>query len=77
MGVGGDGCVCVCVGGGGGICVGASGVYVLSCITKERGAIDFTCQAITLFERRYENGYDLTHVVRYNLWLTEFHPDKG
>ena len=29
----------------------------------------FTADEETLFTHRYENGYDLTHDARYNLWL--------
>ena len=31
--------------------------------------VSFSCEELELFQRRYENGYDLTHDVRYNLWL--------
>jgi len=36
---------------------------------------EFTVKELELFERRYENGYDLTHDMQYNLWLPVFHPD--
>ena len=29
------------------------------------------------FARRYENGYDLKHDKRYNLWLAQHHPDHA
>ena len=29
------------------------------------------------FSRRYENGYDLKHDKRYNLWLAQHHPDDA
>ena len=38
----------------------------------------FSYDELDLFKRRYENGYDLTHDSRYNLWLEAFHPtSKG
>ena len=36
--------------------------------------LTFSCKEITLFEQRYVNGYDLTHDMRYNKWLSIFHP---
>ncbi len=38
---------------------------------------DFTEKELTLFERRYENQYDLTNDQRYNLWLATVHPDSA
>ena len=29
---------------------------------------EFTSEEIQLFEKRYENGYDLTHDTQYNKW---------
>ena len=34
----------------------------------------FSPEEIHIFNRRYENGYDLMHDSRYNRWLQEFHP---
>jgi hypothetical protein len=31
--------------------------------------LEFTEDELSLFERRYENGYDLKGDSRYNLWL--------
>ena len=36
--------------------------------------ISFSEEEISLFSRRYEEGYDLTHDQRYNLWLKQYHP---
>ena len=33
--------------------------------------LEFTKDELSLFERRYENGYDLKDDNRYNLWLRE------
>lgn len=35
----------------------------------------FTEEEITLFERRYENGYDVVGDDRYRQWLCKSHPD--
>ena len=45
--------------------------------SKKRVAFDFTDEEIGLFERRFENGYDLTDNKRYNLWLTRYHPESS
>ena len=45
--------------------------------SKKRVASDFTDEGINLFERRFENCYDLTDDKRYNLWLTRFHPESS
>ncbi len=38
----------------------------------------FTAKELELFSKRFENGYDLTHDDRYNLWLKENgSPQKG
>ena len=47
------------------------GVITLPCITFEDDS--FSPEEIHIFNRRYENGYDLTHNCRYNRWLQEFH----
>ena len=36
-----------------------------------------TSQEIELFERRHENGYDLTIDSRYMLWLNSAHPEEA
>ena len=36
----------------------------------------FTEEETSLFEKRFENGYDLTHDTRYNLWLCQYHPES-
>jgi len=36
----------------------------------------FTEEETSLFEKRFENGYDLTHDSRYNLWLSQYHPES-
>ena len=36
---------------------------------------EFAVKELELFERRYENGYDLTHDMQCSLWLAVFHPD--
>ena len=38
---------------------------------------EFTAEELKLFERRFENGYDLTTDKRYNLWLKNNHPEEG
>ncbi len=38
---------------------------------------DFTEGEIKLFERRYENGYDLEGDDRYNYWLKCYHPEAN
>ena len=47
------------------------------CQSKKRVAFDFTDEEISLFERRFENGYDLTGDKRYNLWLSRYHPESS
>ena len=32
---------------------------------------------MSLFERRYENGYDLRDDDRYNYWLAKSHPESA
>jgi len=36
---------------------------------------EFIVKELELFERRYENGYDLTHDMQCNLWSALLHPD--
>ena len=36
----------------------------------------FTEEEISLFEGRFEDGYDLTHDARYNRWLSQYHPES-
>ena len=48
------------------------GAITLPDITFEDDS--FSPEEIHIFNRRYENGYDLTHDSRYNRWLQEFHP---
>ena len=40
-------------------------------------SVKFTSQEIELFERRHENGYDLTIDSRYMLWLNSAHPEEA
>ena len=40
-------------------------------------SIKFTPQEVELFERRHENGYDLTIDSRYMLWLNSTHPEEA
>jgi hypothetical protein len=47
------------------------------CQSKKRVVSDFTDEEISLFERRFENGYDLTGDKRYNLWLSRYHPESS
>lgn len=43
-------------------------------ITADTGkSSQFTAQEIQLFEKRYENNYDLVHDARYNHWKLIFH----
>jgi len=35
----------------------------------------FSTAELKKFERRYENGYDLTHDQWYNKWLEIHHPE--
>ena len=37
----------------------------------------FSNEELKKFEARYENGYDLKHDERYNLWVKHFHSSKG
>lgn len=36
---------------------------------------ELTEEEISLFERRFENGYDLIDDTRYNRWLSCYHPE--
>lgn len=36
--------------------------------------LNFSLEEQVLFERRYEEGYDITTDVRYNAWLNLYHP---
>ena len=38
---------------------------------------EFTEEEISLFERRYEEGYDLAHDAQYNMWLSRYHPESA
>ena len=40
-------------------------------------SIKFTPQEVELFERRHENGYDLTIDSTYMLWLNSTHPEEA
>ena len=40
----------------------------------KKGKADFTPKEIELFTTRFDNGYDLKHDTRYNLWLKINHP---
>ena len=33
----------------------------------------FSSEELKKFEKRFDNGYDLQHDERYNLWLKHFH----
>ena len=33
----------------------------------------FSSEELKKFEKRFDNGYDLQHDERYNLWLKRFH----
>ena len=37
---------------------------------------DFTDAEINLYERRFEEGYNLDHDERYNEWVQRFHPSS-
>ena len=39
--------------------------------------LDFTTAEINLYERRYQEGYDLHHDERYNKWVQKFHPSSS
>ena len=36
--------------------------------------LSFSSNELLKFQRRYENGYDLKHDIRYNTWLEIYHP---
>ena len=40
-------------------------------------ADEFTEEEVSLFEIRYENGYDMRDDARYNHWLSKFHPESA
>ena len=42
----------------------------------KRVVFDFTDEETELFQRRFENGYDLKTDDRYNLWVTRYHPES-
>ena len=42
----------------------------------KRIVFDFTDEETELFQRRFENGYDLKIDDRYNLWVTRYHPES-
>ena len=44
---------------------------------KIDASMKFTPQEVELFERRHENGYDLTIDSRYMLWLNSTHPKEA
>ena len=37
---------------------------------------DFSNAEINLYERRYQEGYDLHHDERYDEWIQKFHPSR-
>lgn len=46
--------------------------------TKRRPAASrWTHDELELYERRYENGYDLTIDSKYIAWLEEYHPEEA
>ena len=46
-------------------------------VGSKSGEQDFSEQEQILFERRFEEGFDITSDERYNTWLAQFHPDYG
>ena len=57
----------------------------VTCIQKHKEGIsqhgeqdlEFTNAEVTLYERRFQEGYDLHHDERYNEWIRRFHPSSG
>ena len=43
---------------------------------KSCSVTDFTPEEMALFEKRYNEGYDLTSESRYNLWLEMYHSSQ-
>ena len=43
--------------------------------TSFEESISFTEDQVTLFERRYDNGYNLYHDKMYVAWLQQEHPE--
>lgn len=48
---------------------------VLRELKKAAKNAQFTEEELELFERRYENGFDLDHDLQYNKWKMKFHPN--
>ena len=48
----------------------------MKCLDDEDLDLDilFEAEEILRFQKRYENGYDLLHDVRYNYWKKKYHP---
>lgn len=42
--------------------------------SRQKRAVNFTEEEEELFQRRYENGYDLKHDEHYNEWISLNHP---
>ncbi len=38
--------------------------------------VTFSEKELARFQHRYDEGYDLTHNVRYNLWVEMYHPES-
>ena len=45
--------------------------------SSNSGEQDFSEQEQILFERRFEEGFDIKNDERYNTWLAQFHPGIG
>ena len=48
-----------------------------SCSKEVSQVPSFTAAETERFQVRFEEGYDLTHDERYNLWLRAHHPNSG
>ena len=39
--------------------------------------LKFTVEELALFERRFQEGYDIVDDIKYNAWLQKFHPNQS
>lgn len=50
--------------------------HLVESLTVPDASVDFSPDKIQLFERRYENGYDMYTDREYVAWLRAVHPDS-
>ena len=45
--------------------------------TVSDDCLKFTAEELALFERRFQEGYDIVDDSKYSAWLQKFHPNQS